>query len=131
MDALPISIMVADDDVDSLRTLEEALMFNGFNVTGFADPRQALAHHDPGGFDAAILDYKMPEMNGIELLQELKKLKPNLVVVIVTGQLDDRIQAEAMKCGATDFFYKPIDFGRLMAVLNRVKGGGNQEPNGG
>lgn len=128
MDAFPISILVADDDVDSLHTLEEALTFSGFEVTGFADPRQVLAHHDPGGFDAAILDYKMPGMNGIELLQELKKLRPNLVVVIVTGQLDERIKVEAMRCGATDFFYKPIDFGRLMAVLNGVKGGRNHEP---
>lgn len=118
------SLIVVDDDAESLRTLDDALRANGFEVTAFSDPRDVLAHDDPGAFNAAIVDYRMPGMNGIDLLRELKRLNPAMAVVVVTGQLDEGIQVEAMRHGAVDFFYKPIDFLRLLDLLNRILGAG-------
>ena len=120
MEQFSRSLIVVDDDAESLRTLDDALSANGFKVTAFSDPRDVLAHNDPGAFGAAIVDYRLPGMNGIDLLQELKRRNPAIAVVVVTGQLDEDIQVEAMRHGAVDFFYKPIDFLRLMNLLNRI-----------
>jgi two-component system response regulator FixJ len=116
MTETPVLIVDDDDDVrDSLRALLESA---GFKVRDFDSAKKVLADMDVRQSACLIADIRMPDMDGLELQEELKRRGIGLPVIVVTGHGDVPLAVRAMKAGALDFIEKPFD-GELM--LESVK----------
>lgn len=109
-------IYIIDDDEavrDSLKILLDA---NGFTVEDFASGPAFLAA-GRGGPGCALVDIGMPEMGGLELQRILAERRPELPVIMITGQAEVPIAVQAMKAGAADFIEKPFDEAALLASI--------------
>ena len=118
-------IYIVDDDPAICRSLERLLETAEFTAVSFSaakaflDGVQSLA---PG---CALLDLRMPDMNGLELQAELSRLRPDMPVVIMTGQGDIQSAVRAMKAGAADFIEKPYNDDVLIAAIESALKRGN------
>jgi DNA-binding NtrC family response regulator len=111
-------VLLVDDEPDFLDTLGERMRDRGMNVSTTTSAEEALRKVDTESYDAVVLDLMMPEMDGLELLRAIKKKKPELQVILLTGhaRLDKGI--EAMKLGAVDFLEKPAN---LKVLTQKIK----------
>ncbi|MEW5746429.1 MAG: sigma-54 dependent transcriptional regulator [Nitrospirota bacterium] len=120
-ESLPMrKILIVDDEKRVRLAFSENLKSSGFATLEAADGSEALDIFGKERPDTVLLDYKMPGANGIEVLQELKKLDPDVPVIMVTAHGDIPIAVEAIKLGAYDFITKPPDFERLSLTLRRA-----------
>ena len=103
------SILILDDDENFRRTLAFVLKRAGYSVTTADHPKDAVETLMSGTFDLAILDIKMPDMDGLTLLAEIRKTQPYLPVLILTGFAGLDSAVEAMRLHARDYFIKPIE----------------------
>lgn len=111
------------DDEESLRDYFKIILEkDGHSVDLAVDGTHALQHFQPGRYDLVIQDFKMPDMTGLELLQHLKELQPDLPVVMITAFSTWNTAVEAMRLGAYDYLRKPIDNDDLRAMVQRVLG---------
>ena len=113
-------ILVADDEESMRWVLSKALKRKGFNVDLAQDGRQALTMIEENSYDLAILDIKMPGMSGLEVLDRIKELKSDLLVVIMTAEASMKNAVEAMKRGAYDYITKPFDLDVIDAIVEKV-----------
>jgi len=109
------------DDEDSLRELMQMeLPRLGHQVATCPDGRTALRVLDTETFDAAILDLRMPDMTGIQVLEHLKKVAPDTEAVMMTGYASTETAVEAMRLGAFDYITKPCRMTEIEAILLRI-----------
>jgi two-component system response regulator FixJ len=110
-------IYVVDDDPAIRRSLERLLDAAGFQVASYATPKAFLgvAGDLPAG--CALLDLRMPEMDGLEVQAHLRLINPDLPVIVMTGQGDMQVAVRAMKAGAADFIEKPYSEDALIAAI--------------
>lgn len=113
-------IMVADDEESMRWVLSKALKRKGFEVDLAHDGRQALELIKDNCYDLAILDIKMPGINGLDLLDRIRELKSDLLVVIMTAEASMKNAIEAMKRGAYDYITKPFDLDVIDAIVEKV-----------
>ncbi len=111
------SILIADDDPSTLQLLTDLLKNNGFQVTATSSGTEALKIYEQEAPDIVLADLAMPEMNGMELLGELKKYDPLAKVVIITAYSDKDTVAQAFRLGALEFLEKPLDPQLLVSKL--------------
>jgi len=111
------SILIADDDPNTLQLLTGLLINNGFQVTGTSSGAEALKIYKQETPDIVLADLAMPEMNGMQLLGELKKYDPLAKVVIITAYGDKDTIARAFRMGALEFLEKPVDPQFLVSKL--------------
>lgn len=111
---------MVDDEVAQMKALCDTLRDRGYEVTGFASPRQALLAMDEVSFDLLLSDLMMPEMDGISFLQAARKKDPNLVGIIMTGEGTISTAVEAMKSGALDYILKPFKLSVVVPILDRA-----------
>src|SRR3989442_233824 len=104
----PARILVVDDEAAILRLLKEALTQWGYQVTGATSAAEALQALRGDMFDAVITDIRMPDMNGLELLKEIKRHDESVEVVVMTGYPTIASAVEALKEGAFDYLSKPL-----------------------
>lgn len=102
-------ILIVDDEPDVCKTLEKFLVFEGFQVLTATSGPQALELLDSHKVHLALLDIKMPGMNGIEVLQRLKKIDVSIQVIIMTGYSTFDLALEAFENGAADYALKPFE----------------------
>jgi two-component system nitrogen regulation response regulator GlnG len=114
-------ILVADDEESMRWVLSKALRKKGFEVDLAHDGRQALELIKQGSYDLAILDIKMPGINGLDLLDRVRELKNDLMVVIMTAEASMKNAVEAMKRGAYDYITKPFDLDVIDAIIEKVE----------
>jgi two-component system nitrogen regulation response regulator GlnG len=100
--------------------LSKALKKKGFMVDLAADGEQALGMIQTGSYDLAILDIKMPGISGLDLLDRVRDLKSDLLVVIMTAEASMKNAVEAMKRGAYDYLTKPFDLDVIDAIVEKV-----------
>jgi two-component system response regulator FixJ len=112
------SIFFVDDEPRVREVVMETLEQLHLKVSCFESAEDCLEHFDSQGCDLLITDMKMPGMNGIELLKEVKSFAPWLPVLLVTGYGDIPTAVNAMKAGAVDFIEKPLD---AETLLRKVK----------
>jgi DNA-binding NtrC family response regulator len=93
----------------------------GMDVTATTSAEEALAKVAEEPFDAIILDLMMPKINGLSLLKSIKKERPELQVILLTGFVSLEKGIEAMKSGAVDFLEKPADVAQLAAIVQKAK----------
>ncbi|MGO8916842.1 MAG: ATP-binding protein [Stellaceae bacterium] len=112
-------VLVVDDEVDITDMLSIGLERLGYEVAALNDPAEALdaVREAPAAWDAIVTDHLMPGMQGLSLAQELKTLRPDLIVILCTG-LDDGIVGQAAKAQGVDaFFAKPVEPSQIAAAI--------------
>jgi two-component system response regulator HydG len=103
------TILVVDDDASMLRACERLLSQEGFRVITTGDPGRALELTESGDVDAAVIDLKMPEIDGLSLLRIMRSKRPEVVVLLMTAYADIDAAVTAVKGGAFDFLTKPFE----------------------
>ena len=112
------SILVVDDDKNQRSMLEFALRDRGYRVVAVDSGALAIEQVKKDKFDAAICDIMMPGINGVAALGQLKRLQPNLKVIMATAYATSALAAASMKGGATGYIAKPYDLKELFAMLD-------------
>src|SRR5271169_1928852 len=113
-------ILVIDDDSEVRNVFSKFLKDEGFSVTAASGGREALSILAREIPDIILLDLRMPDMDGISVLKEIKETDPELPVIMITAHGDVSVAVEAIKRGAYDFLCKPPDFDHLVLVINRA-----------
>lgn len=113
-------ILVADDEHSIRLVLGRALEGAGHDVESFAEGRTALEAIRRGGFDLAIVDIRMPDLSGLEVLSESRRVQPDLPFIVITAESTMANAIEAMKRGAFDYLTKPIDLDELRLLVERA-----------
>jgi len=113
-------VLIVDDEHVVRLVLTEILESNGFSVIGASNGREALEVFRRDRPASVLLDLKMPDMDGRETLQELKKIDPDVPVIVVTAYGDIPTAVEAIKYGAYDFIVKPPKIETLVLTLKRA-----------
>jgi len=114
-------LLIVDDEVDMLEGLRRMLSYEleDVEITTASEARQALRMVRQVPIDLALVDVRMPEIDGLELLGALKKEDPRLTVIMMTAYGSIEVAVEAMKRGAYDFVTKPFDKETLLRVLSK------------
>jgi DNA-binding NtrC family response regulator len=110
-------VMVIDDERDVLAYLDAALTVEGYRVTGVISGAEALDMIQEDTPDLIILDLRMPDMNGLEILQAIRKQYPDMPVVVCSALRSYKGDFELMSANVAAFFEKPINFDRLSEVI--------------
>ena len=118
-----LRILIVDDEEDLVSTLAERLALRGFQVEAATSGAEALRRVSEGDFSVLILDVKMPGIDGLELMAEIKQKDPDLPVILFTGHGSVRDAERGMEEGAFDYLMKPIDIDELIDKIRNATGG--------
>ena len=110
-------VLLVDDEVDFVEVLADRLEARGLQVVKAHNGSQALEEAEGKVFDAILLDMAMPGMGGIETLEGLLKINPDLQVILLTGQATLEQAATAIRIGALDLLEKPADIETLVSKI--------------
>jgi DNA-binding NtrC family response regulator len=110
-------ILVIDDERSIRNTLKEVLEYENHQVEVAADGLEGLDIFKKGGFEVVLCDIKMPNMDGMEVLEKLYEISPDVPVVMISGHGNIDTAVEAIKKGAFDFIEKPLDLNRLLITI--------------
>jgi DNA-binding NtrC family response regulator len=113
-------VLVVDDERSILQLLNEALTHWGYQVTTASTGREALEALRTGVFHVAMTDIRMPDMSGLDLLRETKKLDDSIEVVVMTGYPAISSAVEALKEGAYDYLSKPLILDEIQHLMARM-----------
>ena len=113
------TILVIDDEQLIRRTVGKKLQSLGYDVLEAEDGRQALERASTG-VDLAILDYRLPDMDGLAVLKQLKQMDPDILVILLTAYANVEVAVSAMKFGAYHFANKPFDLESLAALVEQA-----------
>ncbi|OPY84387.1 MAG: Transcriptional regulatory protein ZraR [Syntrophus sp. PtaU1.Bin208] len=115
-----LTILVVEDGQSQREMLRDFLRKEGHTVAEAASGEEAVQSVMKGAFDLVLLDYKMPGMDGMQVLREVKRLNPETDVVIITAYGTIETAVDAMKAGAVDYITKPLEFDELLLLIDRV-----------
>jgi len=116
-----IRVLLVDDEQQFVINMARILKLRGFEVTTAYDGYQAVdAVKYGGGFDVVVLDVKMPGMDGVETLGEIKKRAPDTEVIMLTGHASLESGTQAMRKGAYDYLMKPCDIEDLVEKIKEA-----------
>jgi len=113
-------VLIVDDDRSIRKTLRNILEYEKYEVEESTDGLDCLARIKQEDFDLIVLDIKMPRMDGMEALERIQALKPDIPVVMISGHGTIDTAVEAVKNGAFDFIQKPPDLNRLLITLRNA-----------
>lgn len=120
--ASPGRILVVDDEVGFREGCRRALAPRGYDVDVAATGTEGWTKVQHDGFDLVLIDIRMPDMSGIELLAKIREFDPDIICMIITGYATVDLAVEAMKLGAYDFISKPFSSDNLaLAVRNGLE----------
>jgi two-component system response regulator AtoC len=114
-------ILVVDDDVSQRELLAGFLKKRGHKVTTAASGVEAIRKNEQTAFELAILDLKMPELDGIETVTRMREIDPQTYFVVLTGYGTVESAVRAMKAGAYDYLNKPVNLDELELIVEHVK----------
>ncbi len=110
-------ILLVDDETRFRTTVSKRLAERGQDVTAVGSGLEAIESVKQTPFDIVVLDVKMPGLNGLETLTELKKIRPELAVIMLTGHASVDSSIEGLKLGAFDYILKPCDIEELLGKI--------------
>ena len=117
-----MKILVVDDEVPIREMIKKGLsQMGGFNVETAHNGLEAIERVEKDIFDLVLTDLKMPEMDGLELLKNIKGIRPEVLVILMTAYGSIETAVEAMKMGANDYITKPINFDDLLLHISKVQ----------
>jgi DNA-binding response OmpR family regulator len=111
-------VLVVDDDRDILRVFRSILERAGYSVRTTETGHEALKELNNSKFDVCLVDVKLPDMDGTELLLEMKE-NPETVKIIITGFSSESVGIKAADYGADDFLVKPVKAEELLALVHQ------------
>jgi FixJ family two-component response regulator len=114
----PDVILVVDDDAAVRNALKFALEVEGFSVRLYATPESLLAEKDLPAAGCLVIDYRMPEIDGLELVERLQSLGVTLPVFLISGRVTRSLRARASNLGISDVLEKPLS--DLVGSIRRV-----------
>ena len=114
-------VLLVDDEVPFVETMTKRLSKRELMVLPAYSGREALEKLEKNGVDVVILDVKMPGMDGIETLREIKRVHPLVEVIMLTGHATVETAVEGMRLGAFDYLMKPCEIEELLAKVNEAK----------
>ncbi len=115
-----IRLLFVDDEKDFVTYMKKRLERHDLDVHAYNNPVQALDETEGQTFDVGLLDLKMPEMDGEELLKRLKQRDPRMEIIILTGHGHVESAFRTAKAGAYEYLLKPCDFDQLLAWINNA-----------
>lgn len=115
-----LSILVVEDGKSQREMLRDFLMDEGHEVTEAANGEEAVSKVNHEYFDLILIDYQMPGIDGIKVVEEIKQLNPEIDAVMMTAYGTIETAVRAMKAGAADYITKPIDLDELVLLLERI-----------
>lgn len=113
-------ILLVDDDADTCQNMSDILSDLGYRVDSARDGPSALELVRRKPYDVALLDLKLPGMDGLELYREIKRLSAGTVAMLVTAYASHATAEEALKAGAWQVLSKPVDFPKLLGYLDEA-----------
>lgn len=114
------NILVVDDEVEICDLLQSFLTQEGYQVFTATNGVEAISLGKQNELDLALLDIKMPGMDGIEVFRKLKKVRRDMGVIILTGYGTLGTAKEAMRLGAYDYLTKPFDLGLVKSIIQEA-----------
>jgi two-component system response regulator RegA len=123
-----LSILVVDDDDAFRNRLCRAFRDRGCEATGAADRQQALSVVAAASPDLVLLDLRMPGLNGLDLIQEIKKLDATIAIIILTGYGSIPTAMQALRLGADHYMSKPADAEQILAAFRSLDAGAEPAP---
>ncbi|WP_035105518.1 response regulator [Desulfohalovibrio reitneri] len=112
-----IRVLIVDDEAEFVETLVKRLRKRKLDVAGAKGGEEALTVLEERPVDVAVVDVKMPDMNGLELLKIIKKRWPLTEVIMLTGHASLDLAMQGMESGAYDYLMKPMDLDELLYVI--------------
>ncbi|MDX2469612.1 MAG: sigma-54 dependent transcriptional regulator [SAR324 cluster bacterium] len=116
---LNAKILIVDDEVSQTELLEGFLSKKGYTVTTTNNPEKALVLIRGQEFDLLISDFRMPQMNGLDLIKGVRAIDPEVSMVMISAYGSIETAVDVIKSGANDFLTKPIDLKELLLVIDR------------
>ena len=113
------SVLVVDDDAGIRKTLSKILEKEGYLVETVENGQQAIKASNERFFNAALIDIRLPDMEGTKLLERLKEHEPKMVKIIITGYASLQNAIEAVNKGADGYVLKPFDATELLAMIEK------------
>lgn len=114
------SILVVDDDLDACRNLSDILTDLGYTVQTAHDGLSALELVNRNSFDVALLDYKMPGMDGLTLYREIKRISPSTVAMMLTAYVSGASTEDARHAGMWKVLPKPVDLALVLPLVDEA-----------
>ena len=115
-----LDILVVEDEPFQREMLRDFLKNEGHQVKEAENGEMAIRLLSGSSFDLVLLDFKMPGMNGLEVLREVKRINPEIDAVIITAYGTVETAVSAMKAGARDYITKPVDLDELSILIGRI-----------
>jgi PAS domain S-box-containing protein len=115
-------LLLVDDDGQVTASYRMLLTELGYRISGFEDPAKALAAFwaDPSQFDAALIDYRMPKMNGTELAEYLSRTRPDVPIALLSGYPGELDQQRLSECGGSVLLTKPLSYTELATAIDTL-----------
>ena len=113
-------ILVVDDNKDFADVFCDILKSNSYKVESCYGGAQAVAIIKNDKYDILFLDIRMPNMDGIETLKEVKKLSPDTTVIMMTGYSVDEMVHKALEAKASDIIYKPFEIDKVLTLIKSI-----------
>jgi FixJ family two-component response regulator len=113
-------VYLVDDDPAVRKALNRLIAAAGYEVETFADAAAYLAAPSPEGAGCLVVDVRMPGMSGFDLQGWIAGTGRSLPVVFITGHGDEDVRAHALRSGAVDLLFKPVDEARLVAAIEKA-----------
>ena len=117
---LKLRVLVIDDDEDICLYLKEFLTREGYRVTTITKPLDALPEVKEGRHQIVLLDVRMPEVDGVELLREIRSIDSDVCVIVMTAYPSVESAVDTMKADAFDYLRKPFELDQLRGVIQRA-----------
>jgi len=117
---MKLRILVIDDDEDICLYLKEFLSREGYRVTTVTRPMDALPEIKEGRHQVVLLDVRMPEVDGVQLLREIRAIDSDICVIVMTAYPSVESAVDTMKADAFDYLRKPFELEQLRGVIQRA-----------
>jgi len=117
---MKLRVLVVDDDEDICLYLREFLTREGFKVSTVSKPADALLEIREGKHQLVLLDVRLPGVDGVDLLRQVRAIDSDICVIVMTGYPSVQTAVDSMKAAAFDYLQKPFDLQELRAVMERA-----------
>jgi two-component system response regulator AtoC len=116
------AVLIVEDEMIFAKNLAVFLTRNGYEVCRAESAEEGLKQLSEFRPEVVVLDFNLPGMNGLEMMEELRRRDARVKVIVITGQGNEQIAVDAMKAGAFDYLTKPVALGKLKIVLEKAVG---------